>query len=518
MTTKVSELTLATSVEGTERIPALTAEGAKVAIPAGLLAGTGLTDVGFEGWQDTTVVPTIDATGDTDSSVAWQATLDASRGDFPSGKDYGRGGLVQIGPGIHKVRDLKVSTWTGLVNQGPQPASVLTMAHSPTAAPMITIKDDSGQSQSIGSQPLFTNIALNGDRNNAETGVAEDGIRLVDLETEKDDAPIFFNTIIANFSGTGLNVKPTHKQVRGFNLKSIAHGDYGFVADKSSDSKIIQGGFGRSLNGQVKLINCASFQLAQWDIWTPGGGTFLGKYACEWYGPRNVRFFQGELQGALYIEGDNSVPNAKRRHQELGCYIVGFNHKVSPETKAGAQGASYTAMTQIRGASGIHFALGTYGHSLGPATAEDIAATPKNIWKFGVQGTDDYAGSAATEAGHITLTSVEMLHMHYSPALGVDAPGMVPEVPFTEHWASDPEKVIWRTQKPGTLVIAPTAAPQNNWIVLTGSTQTLNKADYPLLYLGLDNSRKLTTGGTTFTIPAAAGALPTGFSWYIVAW
>ena len=472
---------------------------------------------GASGWL-TTDTSEADHAGDDESSEQIQALLDSSRGDFPTGKDYGRGGTVLVKPGVLKVRGLKMSTWSGLVNQGPQPASVFTMVHGLTANSMVQIKDDSGQSQSIGSQPLFMNVALNGDSGNAVSGVVEDGIKLVDLETEKDDAPIFFNTIVANFSGDGINVKPTHKQIRGFNLKSINHNGYSLIADKSSDSKIIQGGFGRSKQGQLKLINCASFQLAQYDIWTPGGGGFVGKYCCEWYGPRNVRFVQGEIQGAMYIEGDNSVPNAKRRHQELGCYIVGFNHKVSPETKEGAQGASYTAMVQIRGASGIHYALGTFGHSLGPADATDIAARPRNIWKFGVQGTDSYAGDTTTEKGHVTVTSVEMLHMHYAPSTGVDAPGMTPEVPFTEHWASDPECVIWRTQKPGTLIDAPTAAPQNNWIALTGSVQTLNVADYPLLYLAMSNSRKLTTAPATFDIPATAGTLPTGFTKYIVAW
>lgn len=476
------------------------------------------------GWFDTTKADTIDHNGDTDSSAALQVLLDESRGDFPTGKDYGKGGMVFPAPGVIKARNLRMSTWSGITNQGPQPSSVITMQHTAEGAPLIQIRDDEGQSQSIGSQPLFFNVALNGDRNNAEPGVLEDGIKMVDLEAEKDDAPIFFNTIVANFSNDGIQIRPTHKQIRAFNLKSIAHGGWSFTADKSSDSKMSMLGLGRSLQGQMKLTNCASFQVSQYDIWTPGVdaetgiGTFLGKYALEWYGPRNVRYFQGEIQGAAYLEGDNSVPNAKRRHQELGCYFVGFNWKVSPETKAGAQGSSYTSMVQLRGTSGIHFALGTFGHSLGPADAEDIAARPKNIWRFGVKGTGSYAGDVSTELGHVTATSVEMLHMHGAAATGVDAPGMTPEVPFTEHWSNYPENVIWRTQKPGTLIEAPTAAPQKNWIALTGSTQTLDVAKYPLLYLALDNSRKLTTAGSTFTIPATAGTLPTGFTKYIVAW
>ena len=516
MTTKLSELPIVEVVSGDERIPALKADGTKVAITPSQLVG--LEDVGFVGWQDSSVDPEIDPKGDAESSAGLQAMLDASRGDFPSGKDYGRGGTVQLGPGIVRARNLRMSTWSGIANQGPQPSGVITMSHSDIDAPMIQIKDDEGQSQSIGSQPFFFNVALNGDRNNAEPGVLEDGIKMVDLEAEKDDAPVFFNTIVANFSNDGIQIRPTHKQIRAFNLKSIAHGGWSFTADKSSDSKMSMLGLGRSLQGQMKLTNCASFQVSQYDIWTPGTGSFLGKYAMEWYGPRNIRFFQGEIQGAVYIEGDNSVPNAKRRHQELGCYFVGFNIKVSPETKGGAQGSSYTSMVQLRGTSGIHFALGTFGHSLGPADAEDIAARPQNIWRFGVKGTGSYAGDTSTELGHVTATSIEMLHMHGAAATGVDAPGMTPEVPFTEHWSNYPERVIFRTQKPGTLIEAPTAAPQINWIALTGSTQTLDVAKYPLLYLALDNSRKLTTAGSTFTIPATAGTLPAGFTKYIVAW
>jgi hypothetical protein len=297
-------------------------------------------------------------------------------------------------------------------------------------------------------------------------------------------------------------------------VKSIANDGWGGWIDKSSDSKLVQVGFGRNLLGQLYQSNTASFQIAQYDIWTPGNGTFQGLNALEMVSCRNARFFQGEIQGVVRIEGGNVSDTDQTRHQDTGISFVGFNIKVSPETWSGSQyvggggGTNYDAMVQMRGANDVQFALGQFGYSQGEATAEEITATPKYVFEFTVPGGRDFA----KEAGHVELTSVNFLHMH--SVAGV----RTAQVPFTRRIAKNPERLVWRTTKPGQLLMLPDATAQVNLVKLTGSTQTLNTADYPLLYLGMDDTRQLSSAPTTFTIPAAAGTLPAGYAWFIVAW
>lgn len=458
--------------------------------------------------------------GETVVTTEFQDTFDIpADAAFPDpSKEFGKGAVIIARPGIALTGPHILSTWSACVAPAQQAASVWKMDHTVTTGTnaLLEYTNDNGQSSSIGSQPLLDGLALHGDKAGYPVGstATEHGVYMPDLVSDKDDAPFITNTIIANFKGNGLYLGRGHKQLRAINTKSIAHDGWSFYGDHSSDSKLLQVGFGRSATGQVYLEDCASMQFAQYDFWTPGNGAFTGQYCLDMVSCRNARFYQGEIQGVVHILGDNCEDGVQTQHQELGIVFAGFNIKVSPETYAGTQypggggSTGYDAMVQLRGANGVKFADGIFGYSQGEATAEELAATPKYVFEFTVDGGRTFAN----EAGHVELSNVSFLHMHY--VNGVRAA----EVPFTRRIAKNPERVVWRTDKPGELKMLPTATAQVNLIMLTGSTQTLNKADYPLLYLGMDDTRQMSDGATTFTIPAAAGTLPSGYSWFVVAW
>lgn len=465
--------------------------------------------------------------GDTPAGDAVQASLDVPAADpFPvANKKYGKGRLIIARQGVALVPPLDVSCWSAIECFGPQGSAVWQHDHSKLSgnAALIKMLDDNDQSSSIGGQTRLRGLVLNGDATHFDGNVStakEYGLYMPDLVGEKDDAPDLSNLLIANFNDDGIHLGKGHNQLRGRNFKSIAHNGWSFWAYKTSDTKINQVGFGRSALGQFHADSCASLQVSQYDMWTPGydkityASDFHGTYAVDLVKCRNLRFFQGEIQGVLHIKGDNCNDAGQTQHQHTGMVFCGFNIKCSPETYfgtdyvAGGGTSQYTAMVQQRGADNVAFALGMFGYSQGEADADNITATPKYIFEHSVDTGRDFNA----EAGHTELTSVGFIHMNY--VAGV----RTAQVPFTLRIAKNPERLVWRTTKPGQLLMLPTATAQVNLLVLTGSAQTLNKADYPLLYLGMDDTRKLTDGATTFTIPAAAGTLPAGYSWFVVAW
>lgn len=463
------------------------------------------------GWYDSTKADTVDHTGSQDSSIPLQVLADEASGEFPTSRNYGRGGMVLMAPGVVKASGVEMSTWAGVSNQGPQPSCVLTMAHTGDDT-LITMKDDSDQSSSIGAIPSFERVVLNGDKTNAT--IEEHGVYLPELVGDKDDAPIFRDSLIANFKGDGLRIGKRHNQLRAFNFKSIANDGWGMNLEKSSDSKMVQVGVGRNLSGQISFKNCASMQVSQFDVWTPGSGIFTGLYAGYFESCRNLRFVQGEVQGVFRFLGGNYDVSDQTRFQITGNTLGFFNAKVSPETYSGTQytggggGTAYDAIFQMRGETGTKFAHGTIGYSQGEATAEELTATPKYVWKFTVPD-----GGDADHVGWVEVTDVQMLHMQ--PVSGVRGA----QVPFTQHWSNTPSRVIWRSPEPGTLVIRPTAAAGINLLRADGST--VSEADYPLLACGLSYSKNLADGPITFALPNASAleaVLPAGFGVYVVAW
>lgn len=465
--------------------------------------------------------------GVTNAGVAVQASLDVPGADaFPiSGKKFGKGRLVVARQGVALVSPLDLSCWTALECFGPQGSAVWQHDHSQLSgnAALLKFDDDNDQSSAIGAQTRIRGLVLHGDQTHYDSGVStakEYGIYMPNLAGEKDDAPDLSNLLIANFNDDGIHLGQGHNQLRGRNFKSIAHNGWSFWAYKTSDTKINQVGFGRSALGQFHADSCASLQVSQYDMWTPGydkityASDFHGDYAVDLVKCRNLRFFQGEIQGVVHIEGGNCSDTDKTRHQHTGIVICGFNIKCSPETHFGTKytggggSAQYSAMVQQRGADNVAFALGMFGYSQGEADADNLTATPKYIFEHSVDSGRDFD----KEAGHTELTSVGFIHMNYTAGV------RTAQVPFTLRIAKNPERLVWRTTKPGQLLMLPDATAQVNLIKLIGVAQTLNKADYPLLYLGMDDTRKLTDAPTTFTIPAAAGTLPAGYAWFVVAW
>lgn len=446
-----------------------------------------------------------------DDSAAIQLAANESAG-VERDTVYGRGRPMLFTQGTYTLGDVTLSTWGGVIGAGQQGSQVLTMEHGATDGAMFTMDDDSDQQSSIGSQPIFRDIVLNGDKGDAT--VPEHGISLPELVGDKDDAPVMERVLVANFSGDGINIGKRHNQLRGFHLKSIANDGWGLNLEKSSDSKLVQLGVGRNISGQISFKNCASMQVTQFDVWTPGSGIFEGLYAGYFESCRNLRFVQGEAQGVFRFLGGNYDVADQTRFQITGNTIGFFNAKVSPETYSGTQytggggGTAYDAIFQMRGETGTKFAHGTIGYSQGEATAEEITATPKYVWKFTVPD-----GGDADHVGWIEVTDVQMLHMQ--PVSGIRSA----QVPFTQHWSNTPSRVIWRSPEPGTLVIRPTAAAAINLLRCDGST--VNEADYPLLACGLNYAKNLRDGATTITLPNASAleaVLPSGFGVYVIAY
>lgn len=447
-----------------------------------------------------------------------QAALDkAYTSTAPSGFVYGKGRTIVSPPGVIRTGPLNMSTWTAIQTSGPQGSSVWKFSNAGVSSPtaMITSRFDADQQSSIGSQPYLAGLALEGDKSNSSTIVH--GYWAPEMPSgEKDDAPFFLRTQISGFSGDGVHIDKGHNQIRGTGFKSIAHDGWSLWVDKSSDSKLSQVGFGRSLKGQVYLKNCASIKMAQFDIWTPGGGIFQGEWALYMLSCRNASFDQGELQGRIYIEGGNVTDSDQTRFQVVNTTFSSFNIKVSPETYQGTQypggggTKTYDSMILNRGAFGVKYIGGAFGYSQGAATAEEITATPKYIWEFNVPAGRNYA----TEAGYVEVTNVDMIHMN--PLPGVAAA----QIPFTRHWASDPARVIFKGgTPPGQPVLLHDAAVTINMVPADGRTVTTDQ--YPLLWLGQDFTRNWSSGSrpATFTVPDMSGMVTgPGMGWYVALW
>ena len=455
----------------------------------------------------------VDYTGANDSTAGLQdAITDGGDVDPGVGVFYGRGRSIGNPTGVVKTGPLNVSARLSIVGNGPLGSSVWKMAHGTTAdVSMVTLLPDAFQTTNIGAIPEFRNMVLFGDSGNAT--VVEHGVSAInnkdDPEHYEGPAPVLNNSKITKFTGSGLRVSRLN-QVRGTHSKIISNTGYGMELDRTSDSKFLACGFGGNGAGQLLLDNCASPQFTNFDIWNPKnnsftGKSFTGKYSIETYSIRNARWFQGEISGGILLQGPNSDVSDKTRFQTLGNAFVGINLKVSSSTLGGANEASYDAMVQNIGSMGTHFAIGNAGYGQGDPDETELAATPKYIWKFSVTSGGDYA----TEAGWITVTSFDMLHQNKAAGIQDNV------VPFTRHWSNDPKRVIWRTHKPGDIVCRATAAQAINELPCNGATY--NKADYPLLYLGMDNTRQLTDVATTFTVPnlTSPGA---GVAWFITAW
>ena len=467
--------------------------------------------------------------GSTNHNAAVQAALDVTFNQPPpAGFVFGKGKPLVSPSGVALVDSLTMSSWQSIDAVGAQGNSVWQYDHTNHQTPgevtaMLTVRLDWGQQSSIGAQPSFRRMAFDGKKTQANANVTVHGLYMPEIDSDanmKDDAPVMESVLFANFQGDGIHIGKRHNQIRGFNIKSIANKGWSFWAEKSSDSKIMQVGFGRSLQGQVYLVNCASFQITQYDIWTPGNGTFEGQYVAYFLSCRNMRFFQGEIQGMIWLEGGDTDPADQTRFQVTGNMFVGFNIKVSPETWLGLQypghtppgTKAYDAMVQIRGSSGVKFGFGQFGYSQGPAdeTKFELSATPKYVFKFTVPS--DRSAFYEQEAGYVTITDVDFIHMRYEPVSGK------PQVAFKNNISNDPKRVIYVGKEPGDVFLRPANAIPLNCALANGAM--VAKADYPLLFIRRDFSKDLTASGPD-PFPLAdctAMPVPPGYVWVQVLW
>ena len=428
---------------------------------------------------------------------------------FPSGYTHGKGDTIRFGGGVAYSDPFLISNWSMLKGAGGRGTTVLKCRHNSIVADtaFMTMRTDSSQQSSLGPSAVFEYLSVNG--NNGGASFAVDVLKYPDLTSGTEaDGPTLVHSEFAGGSGDGLKIGDYNKQVRAIDFKSIAHNGYGYRASKSTDNKHIQLGVGRSLQGQILWSQCASPQVTQFDVWTPGSASFLGKYCIELTECRQARFYQGEIQGGVYIAGSNSTVGDDKRFQAMGVVFDGFGIKVSPETYQGANPSSYDAMVQIRSHSGARFINGLFGYSRGAPSADDLTATPTWIWKFGTLT----GGVANAEEGYVDALNVELIHMASDP---IDSPTQVPIVAFKEHWSNKPERVRWKGKHPGEVMLISNNAVTQDLRLANGAS--VNKADFPILYLALDHSRKLTDVATTFNLPDFREMpVPTGWGYYVV--
>ncbi len=186
--------------------------------------------------------------GSTNITAQIQATLDlAYNSTAPGSFAYGKGYNVQLGSGVIKTGPVTISTWTKVSAVGGQASAVWIMDHTGVIAPtaLMTSRFDADQQTSIGSQPVIGDMAFNGNKSNAT--FLTHGYFAPEIVSGKDDAPSMYNTIWVNNKGDGIRIEKGHNQVRFQNVKSLANDGWGLWMDKSSDSKMNQVGFGRSL-------------------------------------------------------------------------------------------------------------------------------------------------------------------------------------------------------------------------------------------------------------------------------
>lgn len=457
------------------------------------------------------------------TSADMQATHTAGIAQtFPTNKNYGKGVFHELPAGVTVVAPLLVSMWSKIRSKWAKGGSVLQIKHGSDGTQRALIKykvDDYAADSSMSGIPEVEGVQLYGDRaslSQAEQALlVEHGFWLPEpiLGSDGKTDGIHMTRVVAQgFNGDGMRVDRYHNALRLMDARFIDNKGAGFRGNKISDMKWFNFSAGRNEEIQVEFTDGASPQLIGGDIWNPGGGQFKGLYASAFYSCANWRMAFLEHNGTLRIEGDNSDDGSSKRYYNQSALVLGMTLKASKDTYLGTQyvgggGAlAYDSQVQVKSAGGLNFAFLTC--TKGEFNEYDTLL-PKYIFDISVK-----SGGSAGEEGFVVLTSPTFREAYRS----ISADKVV--MSFKQHWAKQPNLVVWRTNKPGQLLMLPTATAAVNLIMLTGSVQTLLKVKYPELYLGMDDTRSLTTGNdsTTFDIPAAAGTLPAGYSYFIVAW
>jgi hypothetical protein len=441
---------------------------------------------------------------------------------FPTSKSYGKAVYHEIPQGVNVWSPLLISMWSKIRSRWGKGGSIVQIKHGTDSTPRALFKykvDDYAGQSSISGIPEVEGVQLYGDRsslsNSDKALVVEHGIWLPEPtagSNGKTDGIHLTRVVASGFNGDGMRVDRFHNALRLNDARFIDNKGAGFRGNKISDMKWFNFSAGRNEEIQAEFTDCASPQLIGGDIWNPGGSAFTGLYASAFYSCANWRMAFLEHNGMLNIEGDNSDSGSSKRYYGQGALVLGMTLKASKDTYLGTQyvgggGAlAYDSQVRVKSAHGMNFAFLTTTRG---EFDEYDPLLPKYIFDISVK-----SGGAAGEEGYVTLTSPSLREATRSAS----ADKVV--LSYRQHWAKQPSLCVWRTTKPGQLLMLPTATDQVNLIKLTGSVQTLLKVKYPELYLGMDDTRSLLTGNdaTTFDIPAAAGTLPAGYSWFIVAW
>lgn len=441
--------------------------------------------------------------------------------EYPTTKTYGKGIRHTTPPGVRTVSALLVSRWSRITNLFSKGTSILQLKHGVDSTPdaLIKYRTDHADQNSMSSVPELDGLQLYGDRTSLtdteKATLVEHGIWLPEYPGGPSDktSGLTVRSVWANgFNGDGARIDRFNNQIRTWDWRLIDNKGMGLRQNRVSDSKHINPSFGRNEEGQWEFTDCPSPQIICFDAWNPNDGQFTGLYAGNWISCANYRLAFGEFEGIMNIEGTNSDAGDSARYVHHNGLILGVTLKASLATYLGTQyvgggGAiAYDQICRIKAASGVHFAFTCVAR--GDFDKADTRL-PKYVWDVSKK-----TGGLDSERGFITVTSPDLIDADRDEVDDKVSLG------FRVHWAKDPSSVVWRTHKPGQLLILPTATAQANLLMLTGSPQTLLRRLYPLCYLGMDDTRVLTGGNnnTTFDVPAAAGTLPTGYSYFIVLW
>lgn len=427
---------------------------------------------------------------------------------FPTAANYGKGKVIRIPEGLTKVNQLLMSTWSSIQAWAQGAASVLQQRHDRTSgeAGLIQVRDDFAQTNSIGSSPTLSGLYLHGDKAGYPGGstALEHGVFLPELGGDKDDAPLFMNMQISNFKSCGIKIDKHHNQIRFMNLKTIAHGDTSFWVRKNSDTKGVMLSCGRSLTKQLHLEDCASPQICVFDIWNPGG--FTGEYAIQIISSVLYRFYMGEINGKVGIQGDDWDPTGRTSFHDQGGIFNGVQLKIDSASFTGPQAAKYDCLVEIKSVSGVTFANSGTGWNGDP---DEHFAAPKWIWKIG-----PYSGVDVSTSGFVRVNNFNFIHKYRD-----DSGNPWPQVAFTKHWTNRRDRVIWEGKQIGELVCVPTSEIGINLIAANGAT--VDTVKWPLLWLTLNAGNNLDDGGrpATFVVPAYAPAgTPAHMTWCYVGW
>jgi len=462
-----------------------------------------------------------DNTGTTDSTTKLQLALDTANAVVPAGIGavYGRGANVNIPTGVYLTKGGHLmSTWCGVDAIGGLSSVVIKLSAGGSSSYLLSNIDDNGKIHSIGSRPVLRALSFDGTQGTNGEHCIYQPYSLQD----KDDAIAMEDTFISGFPGDGVRFDAGHSRIRWRNVKSVANTGWGFNITSSTDSKIIDIGSGRNLQGALKLNNCASPVVRGIDLWVSAG--FLGTYTTQLISCRQLVLSDGQNEGIVRVEGDNSNGGAKTRFQDMAHVFNAVTFKVStdiytsPNYVGGGGALPYTSLLSISAGNGIRLTNCIFGYGQGSPSATELLATPQYCISFEVPG----GGNYNREAGSVEPMGCSFRHItndHYpggpSPGGGPPAPVVVP---FTKRISNDDYRIAWRGVQPGQLIELPSAHTQINLVKLDSvSTTTLLTSDYPELYLALDRTRTLDTATTNFTI----GAATPNSAWtsmFIVAW